>query len=177
MRIFCINPGRSRQVAALLVKCFLNNRRYQMRFLNPIKVLTVMGLVSGAVSAADAANLTAVQGQVQVSRAGGPFVATGATVVNPGDVVQALSGSSAQLVYADGAITQVASGSSVKVAADGAAVLSGASFQGAPGAGAAAAASTAPAVSATALVVGGVVAAAGVYAVTTSLAKKSSASP
>jgi hypothetical protein len=147
-----------------------------MQFRRSVKVLTISSLMLSAVGAANAANLTSVQGQVQISRAGGPFVATGVTVVNPGDVVQALAGGSAQVVYADGQVTPVYGGASVRVAPDRAAVLAGPSFQGAPGAGAAAAGS-ATAVSTTALVVGGVVAAAGVYAVATKLAEKKPASP
>jgi hypothetical protein len=145
-----------------------------------------------------AASLTSVQGQIQVSRAGGPFKAvTGPTFINPGDVVRADIGSSAQIVYSSGASVPVASGAAMTVVADASAVLSSLAFQGAPGPWAAStipaepAPSAAPSVDAppaaagggasftTIAVVGGVVVAgAGVLAVASKAdSKKSSASP
>jgi hypothetical protein len=74
--------------------------------------------------AVQAASLSSVQGNVQLSRAGGAFQAvTGPTIINKGDVVRAASGSSAQVVYGDGAMVSVSAGSSLVVAADPAALL------------------------------------------------------
>jgi hypothetical protein len=83
--------------------------------------------------AVQAASLSSVQGNVQISRAGGAFQAvTGPTIINKGDVVRADVGSSAQVVYADGAIAAVSAGSSVVVAADPAAVLARTAFVDGP---------------------------------------------
>jgi hypothetical protein len=97
--------------------------------------LVTMVLVASCIGnvAVQAANLSSVQGAVHVSRAGGPFLAvTGPTQINPGDVVRAEVGSSAQVVYANGAVAAVSSGSTMTVAADPAAVLAGVAYQGAP---------------------------------------------
>lgn len=120
--------------------------------------------------AAQAANLSSVQGKVQLSRAGGTFQAVaGPTIVNPGDVVRAETGSSAQVIYADGSIAPVSSGSSLVVAADPSATLSNTASAGGPAAPksvpvdphAAHAVHGGHGLSTTALVVGGAVAAGG----------------
>jgi hypothetical protein len=90
-----------------------------------------------------AASLSSVQGKVQLSRAGGAFQSVaGPTIINPGDVVRAETGSSAQVVYANGSIASVSSGSTLTVAADPAAILAGSAFADGPGAGAASAGGT-----------------------------------
>jgi hypothetical protein len=65
--------------------------------------------------AAFAANVSDVQGKVQVSRAGGPFTAvSGNYVCNVGDVVRAVdNGSSAQIINANGLIETVLPGAPV----------------------------------------------------------------
>ena len=101
----------------------------QLTVLTSVIVLVAAGLTSASVGAA---NLSSVQGNVQISRAGGPFLAvSGPTQVNPGDVVRAEAGSSAQVVYADGAVASVGGGGSMIVAADPGAVLAGVAYHGA----------------------------------------------
>jgi hypothetical protein len=52
---------------------------------------------------ASAANITAVQGQVQISSSGGPFrTITGPTTCNAGDVVRAVKDGSAQIFHLNG---------------------------------------------------------------------------
>jgi hypothetical protein len=97
--------------------------------------LTAVALFACAVMSApvNAANLTSVQGDVTLSRAGGPFRPVGGpTVINTGDVVRAEPGSSAQIVYGSGAVAAVNSGASIRVAVDPSAVLAQPAFQGAP---------------------------------------------
>jgi hypothetical protein len=80
-----------------------------------------------------AASLSSVQGKVQLSRAGGAFQSVaGPTIINPGDVVRAETGSSAQVVYANGSIASVSSGSTLTVAADASSVLSDRASAGGP---------------------------------------------
>jgi hypothetical protein len=148
--------------------------------------MAVLTFSQVAPQVAVAANLTSVQGKILVSRAGGPFQAvSGPTRVNPGDVVRADVGGSAQVVYANGATQVVPSNTMLLVSTDPAAVLSQAAFQGAPGAGAAnAAAGTAgagaagasAAVSTTAIAIGAATVGAAVVAGVV-IAKKKSASP
>jgi hypothetical protein len=98
------------------------------------KTAAVMLLASFLPSvAAQAANLSSVQGKVQLSRAGGAFKpVAGPTVINPGDVVHAEVGSSAQVVYSNGSIASVAAGSTLTVAADPSSVLSDKASAGGP---------------------------------------------
>jgi hypothetical protein len=83
--------------------------------------------------AVHAASLSSVQGKVQLSRAGGAFQpVTGPTIINPGDVIRAEMGSSAQVVYANGSIASVSGGSTLTVAADRSSVLSDRASAGGP---------------------------------------------
>jgi hypothetical protein len=83
--------------------------------------------------AVQAASLSSVQGKVQLSRAGGAFLpVAGPTIVNPGDILRAETGSSAQVVYADGSVATVSSGSTLTVVADSSSVLSDKASAGGP---------------------------------------------
>jgi hypothetical protein len=123
-------------------------------------------------SAALAANVTDVQGQVQLSSSGGPFkTITGPMTCNAGDVVRVVKDGSAQVVNPNGVVETASPGKPVicKAGPGPATAPSPAATAGAAGS----AASTS-----TAMVVGGAIVigagAAGVVALTK---KKSSASP
>jgi hypothetical protein len=132
---------------------------------------------------AHAAHLTAVQGEVFISRAGGPFQpVTGPTEVAQGDVVKASPGSSAQVVQANGQILTVNSASPMTIAetigqqiptasatVDGLSPPSGTETL---------ASATGGGVGPAALVAGGVAVGVGAYVVQKTIAaKKTSASP
>jgi hypothetical protein len=149
--------------------------RFNRSFLLATVVSTVAGLVSQTVLAA---NVTNVQGQVQLSRAGGPFQnITGPSVCNAGDVVRAVKDGSADVVNADGLIQSATPGKPIICKAAAAAVTP-ATTPATAAAGAAGGAGAGAAGVSTAVVVGGAVAvvagAAGVVALTK---KKNSASP
>jgi hypothetical protein len=147
-----------------------------VKYILGVAAFTVSQLMSQVASqVASAANLTSIQGPVQLSRAGGPFQPLSApTQVNPGDVVRADAGGSAQVVFANGATAAVSSNTMYLVSADPSAVLTGAAYQGAPGAGAGTGGTAGASVATTAaIVVGASIAVVGgiVYA------NKKSASP
>jgi hypothetical protein len=122
---------------------------------------------------AQAANVTDVQGQVQISQSGGPFkTINGPAVCNAGDVVRANKDGSARVVNASGAIQDVLPGKPVtcRAATAAAATTPPAAPGAAAGAAGAAGASTAAIVGGTIAVAAGV---AGVIAVT----NKKSSSP
>jgi hypothetical protein len=146
-----------------------------VKYILGVAAFTVSQLMSQVASqVASAANLTSIQGPVQLSRAGGPFQPLSApTQVNPGDVVRADAGGSAQVVFANGATAAVSSNTMYLVSADPSAVLTGAAYQGAPGAAGTAGTAGASVATTAAIVVGASVAVVGgiVYA------NKKSASP
>jgi hypothetical protein len=140
-------------------------------------IASVAALTAIPSSVASAANVTDVQGQVQLSTAGGPFKSiTVPTVCNTGDVVRVVKDGSAQVVNANGAIETVSPGKPVVCKAAPAAVAQTPAAS-TPAASTAAAGSAAGGAS-TAVVVGGTIAVvAGVAGVVALTKKKSSASP
>jgi hypothetical protein len=127
-------------------------------------------VVSLAGQAALAANVTDIQGQVQLSRSGGAYrTLAGPSVCNAGDVVRAGKDSSAQVVNPNGIIETVSPGNPVTCKA-GPGPLANLPGSSAASSAAASASTSAVAVGGTIAVVAGV---AGLLAVT----KKSSASP
>jgi hypothetical protein len=139
-----------------------------MRSSNRIRLVAFGAMLALASQAAVAANVNEIQGQVEISRSGGPFRAvSGPTICNAGDVVRARPNGRAQVEYL-GSVVTATPGNPVTCAGPAAAATTGA--PGAAGAaGGAASASTA------AVVGGAVVIAAGVAGVV-ALARKS-ASP
>jgi hypothetical protein len=131
----------------------------------------VIVTMCGAGHTAQAANVTDVQGQVQISRSGGPFkTINGPSVCNSGDVVRANKDGSARVVNAAGAIQDVLPGKPVSCRDVAAATTTPGATPGAAAGAGAAGASTAAVVGGSIAVVAGVV---GVIAVT----NKKSSSP
>jgi hypothetical protein len=131
---------------------------------------------------ASAANVTEVQGQVQLSKSGGPFTAlTGPAVCNAGDVIRVVKDGSARVINPNG-VVQTASPSKPIVCVAGPGPGGALPTTAAPAATPAAAAPAAAAASATGVstgvLVGGAIAVgAGVAGVVALSNKKSSASP
>jgi hypothetical protein len=140
--------------------------------------LVLVGIAQvGFGHAARAADVTQVQGRIEISRSGGPFrPVTGPTVCNTGDVVRAVQEGSAQIVGAGNVVQTATPGNPVNCSGQPAAATQSAAAQGAPGPSGAAGGAGAAASGATAAVIGGVVVVAGVVGAV-ALAKKSSSSP
>lgn len=66
-------------------------------------------------TAAKAATLEAIQGQVMVNKGNGYRFVSGTVELNPGDMVIANSGGGAQLIYGDGCNVPVQAGAAVTV--------------------------------------------------------------
>jgi hypothetical protein len=157
-------------------------RGYVMRFSRQVLFATFVTTVAGMVSnVAFAANVTNVQGQVQLSRAGGAFqTITGPSVCNAGDTVRVVKNGSADVVNADGSIQSATPGKPIvcKAATAGLAPTTTPAAASAGAAGGAGAVGGAAAGVSTAVVAGGVVAVVGgVVGVVALTKKKSSASP
>jgi hypothetical protein len=156
---------------------FSNNSRYRvysgvnMRLISTALSSTVLAIVLS--SSASAANVTDVQGQVQLSNSGGPFKAiSGPTTCKAGDVVRVVKDGSATVVNQNGVIQTATPGNPVVC-------LAGPGPAGAPPTAAApsAAAGSASSVSTAAVVGGSIAVVAGVAGVVALTKKKSSASP
>jgi hypothetical protein len=145
-----------------------------MRCLFGMRRVAVTVVILSVTQSAFAANVSDVQGKVQISRAGGPFTAVnGPVVCNSGDVVRAVdNGSSAQVVSSNGSIQTAVPGAPVTCRTG---VPAGVQSNPATTA-ATASAAAGGGVSTTAVIAGGAAIAAGVAGALV-LTKKNSASP
>lgn len=157
-----------------------------------LAILSSMVVVALHSPAASAANVTDVQGEVQLSNSGGPFkTISGPTTCTAGDVVRAVKDGSARVINPDGGIQTALPGSPAMClggpksgtttppapAAASSTAAAGGATPGSAAAGSAAAASSATGVSTTVIVGATIAVVAGVAGVVALTQKKSSASP
>jgi hypothetical protein len=86
-----------------------------MNWLSVVRLAVVVTLLPTPGRSASEATIAGVQGQVQISRAGGPFMdIAGPTACSVGDVLRVVGNGSAQVVNPNGAIQTATLGAPVK---------------------------------------------------------------